>query len=90
MTRKEKLDLIISKVPEDKKEAFVAELREGKTKEDRYKIAKKYNVVLTEEEIKSLRSDTSHEVADEDLDAAAGGCSSCGRPCMCGCHCYCH
>ena len=34
MTKKEKLNLILSKVDTDKKEAFISELREAKTKED--------------------------------------------------------
>ena len=32
MNRKEKYDLLLSKVGEDKKEAFIAEMREARTK----------------------------------------------------------
>ena len=56
MTRKEKMNLVLSKVAEDKKEAFIAELREAKTPEERLKLVKKYNVTLTEDELKAVRA----------------------------------
>ena len=84
MTRKEKMDLLLSKVAEDKKEAFVAELREAKTPEKRIKVAKKYNAALTKEEEKAFRAENTNEVSDAELDNAAGGCS-----CECGCYCGC-
>ncbi|MBR5375896.1 MAG: hypothetical protein IK139_01315 [Lachnospiraceae bacterium] len=90
MTRKEGLKLLVSRVPEDKREAFVAELREAKSKEDRMNAAKKYNATLTEEEAKAIKNDTANEVSDEDLDTAAGGCSTCNQNCDCYCSCSCN
>lgn len=89
MTRQEKLDLLLSKVPEDQKEAFVAELREAKTKEDRLGVAKKYNALLTEEEVKKFLPEGT-KLSDEELDEAAGGCcsSSCSSA-KCSCTCTC-
>ena len=81
MNRKEKLNLLFSKVAEDKKEAFIAELREAKTREERLAVAEKYGVVLTKEEVRAIKNRTGNELSDEELDRAAGGCN---------CHsCYC-
>lgn len=76
MTKKEAIDLILSKVSEDKREALIADLREAKTKEDRKKLLEKYGISFTEEEAKAI---STKEVSDQELDNAAGGCS---------CHCY--
>ena len=84
MTRKEKMDLLLSKVAEDKKEAFVAELRAAKTPEERLEVAKKYNATLTEDEAKAFQADSTNKITDADLDKAAGGCCS-----KCGCYCGC-
>ena len=86
MNRKEKMDLLLSKVAEDKKEAFVAELREAKTPEERLNVAKKYNATLTEEEAKACKNSGTNEVSDDDLDKAAGGC--CHYDCACTCVCF--
>ncbi len=86
MNRKEKLGLILSKVGEDKKEAFIAEMREAKTKEERFEIVKKYGVSLTEEEAQAMKNRAGNELSDEELDAAAGGCScSCKGGCVAPC-----
>lgn len=81
MTRKEKIDVLLSKISEDKKEAFVAELRAAKTKEERGEILKKYSVALTGEEAKAFKADTVNEISDAELDKAAGGC--CHSDCYC-------
>lgn len=84
MDKKEKLDLIISKLPEDQKSAFVSEIREAASKKDRAKIFKKYGISLTEEE-QALLKDGTHEVSDEQLDVAAAGC--CNSNCFtCSCN----
>ena len=83
MTRKEKIDLLLSKVAEDRKEAFVAELREAKTPEERLKVVKEYNVTLTPEEAKAFRADSSNKVSDAELDNAAGGCQCAYIHCEC-------
>ena len=83
MTRKEKIDFILSKMPEDQKEAFVSEWREAKDRKGKAEVMKKYNVSLTEEEKKAIHAeDVSNEIPDEDLDKAAGGCC---YKCNCNC-----
>ncbi len=82
MTKKEVLDYLISKVAEDQKEAFVAELREAKTREDRMKVAEKYKVVLSEEDKKEIEANK-NKLSDEQLDQAAGGCQACSCSCSC-------
>ena len=84
MTRKEKMNLLLSKVPEEQKEAFVAELRAAETKKAREELFKKYKITLTEEE-KSALTDVDNKVSDDELDHAAGGCcnSSCNTDCSC-------
>ena len=83
MTKKEKMELLLSKVAEDKKADFVAELRDAKTKEARQELFQKYNIRLSAEEKEAMKNDM-NEVSDEELDVAAGGC--CGT-CECNVHC---
>ena len=87
MNRKERMDLLLSKVAEDKKEAFVAELRAAKTPEERLKVAKKYNATLTEDELKAVKAESTNKITDAELDNSAGGCSC--EICY-GCYCYCN
>ena len=78
---------MLSKVDADQKDAFIAELREAKTKEERLEAAKKYNATLSEEEYKAFCEANSSKLSDEELDDAAGGCDI-ERPrvtCDCGC-----
>ena len=88
MNRKEKYDLLLSKVEEGKKEAFISELREAKTKEERFVVVKKYGATLTEEEAQTMKNSSGNELSDEELDKAAGGCS-CHCKCSCQCICAC-
>lgn len=81
MTRKEKIDLILSKVSEDQKEALVAELREAKDRKERTGVLEKFNVVLTKEEIEAFKAEGVSEISDAELDQAAGGC--CQQSCKC-------
>ncbi len=81
MINKEKLNLIISKVPEEQKEAFVNELRDAESKQDRAKVLKKYGINITDEEYAVIK-DSSHEVSDDELDSAAAGCCS-HKACTC-------
>ena len=85
MNRKEVMDLLLSKVEEDKKESFVQELREAKTKEERFEVAKKYNATLTKEEEEKIKASKGNAVSDEELDDAAGGCVCSCSSCYCGC-----
>ena len=80
MTKKEKMELLLSKVAEEQKADFVAELREATTKEARQELFKKYSINLSAEEKEAVKSDT-NEVSDEELDVAAGGCCSCSCDC---------
>ena len=73
MTKKEKIELLLSKVAEEQKADFVAGLREAATKEARQELFQKYNINLSAEEKEAMKTDT-NEVSDEELDAAAGGC----------------
>ena len=82
MTRKEKMELLLAKLPEEQKAAFVAGLREADTKEARGELFKKYGVTLSEEEKAAMKEAPSNEVSDEELDKAAGGC--CGASCSIG------
>ena len=78
MTKKEAMNLVLSKVPEEKKEAFVKAFREAKTVEERFAVAKKYGATLTDEEAQAIKAEVGGEISDEELDCAAGGCCSCG------------
>ena len=82
MTRKEKMELILSKLEEGQKDKFVEEFREAKTMEERKKVAKKYNASLTTEEEEQIKAE-GNKVSDEQLDQAAGGCCSWACGCTC-------
>ena len=87
MNKKEVMNLMLSKVEADKKEAFVQELREAKTKEERMAVIRKYDATLTKEETEKLKSREGNAVSDAELDqAAGGGCCSvhCSAECICG------
>ena len=73
MTMKEKMELLLSKVPEEQKAAFVAELREVKSKDEQQEVMEKYGISLSEEEKDTFQA-RSNEVSDEELEIAAGGC----------------
>ena len=75
MTTKEKIELLLSKVKEEQKVVFVAELREAKTMEAREALLKKYGIRLTDKEKEALKS-RSNELSDEELDQVAGGCGT--------------
>ena len=83
MNRKEKMELLLAKVPEEQKAAFIAELREAKTKEVFLEAVEKYGIRLSEEDKEAIRA-RSNEVSDEELDTAAGGCcNTCNWECEC-------
>ena len=73
MTKKEKMEQLLAKVPEEQKEDFVTELREAGSREARGELFRKYGISLSEEE-KSALKEASCEVSDNELDNAAGGC----------------
>ena len=76
MTKKEKMELLLAKVKEEQKAAFVAELREAKNMEAIEALVKKYGIRLTDKEAEALKS-RSKELSDEELDQAAGGGADC-------------
>ena len=67
MNGKERIDYLLTKVPEDKKEAFVEDLKGVAGLEDGLSVLKKYGVALTEEEMQQLTS--KREMSDEELEA---------------------
>lgn len=75
MSNKERIDYLLTKVSEDKKEAFVEDLKAAANLEDSLAVLKKYGVSLTEEEMKKLTE--KRELSDEELDATSGGCETC-------------
>ena len=76
MTKKEKMELLLAKVKEEQKAAFVAELREAKNMEAIEALVKKYGIRLTDKETEALKA-RSKELSDEELDQAAGGGADC-------------
>ena len=76
MNDKERIDYLLTKVPEDKKEAFVEDIKGISKLEEGLVILKKYGISLTEEEMQKLTSKC--EMSDNELDAAAGG-GDCGK-----------
>ena len=82
MTKKEKIELLLTKVTEEEKEAFVTELREVKTQEAMLELLKKFNINLTDEEKEAMKPLT-NEISEEELVQVAGGCctSRDGTPC---------
>lgn len=80
MTRKEKMDLLLSKIPEDRKAAFVAEFRTATTEDAKMEVLRKYGIVLTEEESAILCKKGSSQLSAQELELVSGGCT-----CACGC-----
>lgn len=82
MTKKERIDSILSRVDEDKKEAFIQAIREAKTKEEKKAVLTQYGLELSGEELTSLQI---KELPDDELENVAGGCNCYG--CMYDCSC---
>ena len=83
MTKKEKMEMLLSKVAEDQKADFVAGMREAKSKDEWLEVVKKYGIRLSEDEKATFKAQ-SNEVSDEELDVAAGGCcTGCSGDCHC-------
>ena len=80
MTIQEVNELVLAKVPEEKKEAFIEEMVACKTKAEKVPVLKKYGIRLTAEEMEAINS---CKLSDADLDEAAGGC--CGPGCATAC-----
>ena len=84
MSKNAIMNILLSKVAEDRKDAFIAAIRKAGTKEDRIAVITEYCGELTAAEKEEIKKPRGGEVSDEELDSAAGGCN-----CMCHCQCYC-
>ena len=74
MAKKEMMDLFLSKIPEDeKKKAFLEELRSAKTKKEVKELLNKYGIAFSEEEAKMLRESVQKKISAEDLKNVSGG-----------------
>ena len=62
---------VLSKVPEEKKQAFIKEISACRTKAERLAVLEKFGIQLTEKELEAL---SSSEITDEELALASGGC----------------
>ena len=72
MTIQEVNELVLSKVPEEKKEAFIEAISACKSKSDKLAVLEKFGIQLTKKELEAI---SSCKIAEEDLDLAAGGCA---------------
>lgn len=82
MNKKERMDLLLSKIPEtEKKKAFVEELRSSKAKKDTKALLEKYGVVVSEEDLKKLHDGVLEPISDKMLSKVSGG--NCGCECDC-------
>ena len=70
MSINEIIELVLAQVPEDKKEAFLADMGDKTLIKDAA-FLEKYNIKLTEEELEAIKS---NKITDADLDEVAGGC----------------
>ena len=74
MTIQEANELVLSKVPEEKKEAFIAAITACKDKSEKLAVLEKFGIQLTEKELEEI---SSGKLSEADLDEAAGGCACC-------------
>ncbi len=81
MTRKEMMDLFLCKLPEEKREGFLKDVRSVKTKKGTKELLEKYGIELSEAEYKRLNETVQKDISAEDLKNVAGG--------VCDCACYC-
>ena len=79
MTFQEVNELVLSKVPEEKKEDFIKEITACRNKAEKLAVLEKFGIQLTEKELEDISSCV---VTDEDLDLASGGCDA---PCQTEC-----
>lgn len=92
MTKKEIVDILLSKVDEDKKEAFAKDLKSADGLAGLTALLDRYGVCLTEEELNAMQTgeDDRRELTEDELDLASGGCGSCDNYDDCkACHAYC-
>ena len=73
MTIHEANELVLSKVPEEKKNAFIEAISACRTISEKLAVLKKFDIQLTEKELEAI---SSSKVAEEDLDLVSGGCDA--------------
>ena len=74
MDKKERIELFLSKIPEDeKKKSFLEEFRSVKTKKDVKELLEKYDITFSDEEVKALQENANKKISPEDLKNVAGG-----------------
>ena len=78
MTTQEVNELVLAKVPEEKKEAFIEAITACGKKVDKTAVLEKFGVQLTAEELEAI---SVNKLSDEALDEAAGGCMCCCDEC---------
>ncbi len=83
MTVQEANELVLAKVPEEKKEEFIKAVTACKSKAEKAAVLEKFDIHLTAEELEAI---SSSKLTDADLDEAAGGCACCcgQTPCCAG------
>ena len=74
MTIQEANELVLAKVPEEKKEAFIEAVTACKSKAEKAAVLEKFDIQLTAEELEAINTS---KLKDADLDEAAGGCACC-------------
>ncbi len=74
MTIQEANELVLSKVPEEKKEAFIEAITACKDKAEKTAVLEKFGVQLTADELEAVNAT---KLRDAELDDAAGGCACC-------------
>ena len=80
MSVKEQVDFLLSKVDDDKKAEFLAEIKKAVGLDAWITVLQKFGVSLTDEEMQELRGG-SHELSDDDLDVVTGGDGGCMDGC---------
>ncbi len=78
MTIQEANELVLSKVPEEKKEAFIKAISACRNKAEKTAVLEKFGVQLTDKELETIGV---QKLSDEALDEAAGGCMCCCDEC---------
>ncbi len=75
MNRREKMNDILKKVSEERKDELIKEYREAETKEAKKKVLEKFGIVITEEEANEFLTEA-NELSDDEMDKIGGGCCS--------------
>ena len=81
MTRKDCIDVLLEKLPEEKKREFVSELQKTETKTGRDELVKQYMSEFSQGEIEfSLEDPNDSVLSDEMMDEIIGGQEGRGVP----------